>query len=75
MKRTEHNAMWGVAKQPTDTVHCHTLGYGEFSQYDPKCAACWLGHQHSWATHDLNLGHAAVQAGTERLLKAVEDAK
>ena len=52
MTRDEHNAHWDVARQPGELVHCHTLGYGEFSQYDPDCSCCWLGHQHTWEKHD-----------------------
>ncbi len=52
MTRDEHNRRWGVDRKPGDPVHCNTLGYGEFSQYDPLCPSCWLGHQHTWAKHD-----------------------
>ena len=52
MTREEHNRRWTVNRQPTDPVHCNLIGYGEISQYDPDCAACWLGHAHTWAAHD-----------------------
>jgi hypothetical protein len=52
MTREEHNRTWGVDRQPDEYVFCHTIGYGEFSQYDPDCPACWLGHPHTWAEHD-----------------------
>lgn len=55
MTRQEHNAHWGVERQPGETVFCNTLGYGEISQYDPKCPSCWLGHSHTWEKHDASL--------------------
>jgi hypothetical protein len=50
--REEHNREWGVNRQPNEYVCCHTGGYGELSQYDPNCPACWLGHLHTWDEHD-----------------------
>ena len=55
MTRQEHNRSYGVDRQPQEEVHCHTLGYNEFSQYDPLCTCCWLGHSHTWEKHDRNL--------------------
>ena len=53
MTREEHNAKWNVNRQPEDLVHCNLFGYGEISQYDPDCPACWLGRSgHTWAAHD-----------------------
>ena len=52
MKRLEHNKKYNVNRLPNERVNCHSLGYGEFSQYDPKCHLCWLGHEHTWAEHD-----------------------
>lgn len=53
MTRQEHNRRWNVNRQPEETVHCHTVGYGEYDQYDPQCAACWVGNgYHTWAEHD-----------------------
>ncbi len=53
MTREEHNAQWVVHRQPDDPVHCNLFGYGEISQYDPLCTACWLGHSgHTWEDHD-----------------------
>lgn len=54
--RADHNAKWNVTRLPADVVYCHTMGYGEISQYDPDCAACWLGHLHTWDDHDRMLG-------------------
>lgn len=63
MTREEHNAHFGVDRQPGEQVYCNTLGYGEFSQYDPDCAACWLGHRHNWEKHDRYvLGHRKAVA-------------
>lgn len=58
MLMNEHNAYWGVKRKPEDTVCCNTLVYGELSQYDPECPACWLGHRHTWAEHDAWIGDA-----------------
>lgn len=55
MTRDKHNRQHGVSRKEGDTVFCNTLGYGELSQYDPECAPCWLGHQHTWAVHDAHL--------------------
>lgn len=56
MTREEHNAHHGAARRPEEHVYCHLVcGYGELSQYDPDCAACWLGHAHTWAHHDRSL--------------------
>jgi hypothetical protein len=52
MTRHEHNARHGVNRQSEEHVSCNLLGYGELSQYDPDCAACWLGHAHTWNEHD-----------------------
>lgn len=52
MLRIEHNREYGVDRQPEELVNCTLHGYGELSQYDPGCAACWLGHVHNWAHHD-----------------------
>ncbi|MFH1184481.1 MAG: hypothetical protein V1755_05520 [Chloroflexota bacterium] len=53
MTREEHNEKWNVNRQPNDPVHCNLFGYGEISQYDPLCPACWLGHSgHTWGQHD-----------------------
>ncbi len=56
MTREEHNEHWKVDRKPEDHVFCNLIGYGEFSQYDPKCPACWLGHSHTWEEHDSWLG-------------------
>lgn len=58
MTRAEHNAHWKVDRQPSERVHCNLLGYGEISQYDPKCACCWLGQSHTWEMHDRALSRA-----------------
>jgi hypothetical protein len=60
MLLAEHNAKWGAQRSPGEQVHCHTLGYGEFSQYDPRCAACWLGHPHAWKEHDRSIRSAVA---------------
>jgi len=52
MTREEHNAAHGVNRQPHESVSCNLFGYGELTQYDADCPACWLGHRHSWAEHD-----------------------
>ena len=52
MTREEHNNHFGVNRDPEEHVLCNTGGYGELSQYDPLCCACWLGHPHTWAEHD-----------------------
>ena len=52
MTRLEHNAAWHATRQPTDQVCCNLFGYGEISQYDARCAACWLGTSHTWEKHD-----------------------
>ena len=52
MTRHKHNEKWNSNRQSDDQVHCNLIGYGELSQYDPDCAACWLGHRHNWADHD-----------------------
>ncbi|OHD22904.1 MAG: hypothetical protein A2Y38_00785 [Spirochaetes bacterium GWB1_59_5] len=59
MTRAEHHAHYGVNRQPEEHVCCNLIGYGEISQYDPACAACWLGHRHTWAEHDRSLGAPA----------------
>jgi hypothetical protein len=58
MTREEHNAAFGVNRQPEEPVSCNTLGYGEISQYDPDCAPCWLGHSHTWEKHDQSIQRA-----------------
>lgn len=55
MTREEHNAHWQAARKPTDIVYCNTLGYGELSQYDSRCGACWLRAAHTWERHDTYL--------------------
>lgn len=60
MTLAEHNAKWSVTRLPAESVFCHTLGYGEISQYDPDCASCWLGHLHTWREHDRMLEHHAA---------------
>jgi hypothetical protein len=52
MTRAEHNEKWHTDRQPDEQVLCNTIGYGELSQYDERCPACWLGHQHTWSMHD-----------------------
>ena len=52
MLRDEHNRAWGVNRQPHENVYSHLGGYGEISQYDPRCHSCWLGHPHTWEKHD-----------------------
>ena len=52
MTREEHNAAHRANRQPDDSVSCNLFGYGELSQYDADCPACWLGHRHNWAEHD-----------------------
>jgi hypothetical protein len=52
MLRIEHNAKWTVSRQPNEQVNCNLFGYGELSQYDGRCVACWHGHVHSWDKHD-----------------------
>lgn len=55
MTRLEHNAKWNANRQPDDQVRCHLLANDELSQYDSRCAACYLGHAHTWREHDANL--------------------
>ena len=55
MTRWEHNTKYLVHRLPQELVNCHTIGYGEFSQYDPRCHQCWLGHEHTWQEHDNNI--------------------
>ena len=55
MTRLEHNKIHQVTRLSQERVNCHTIGYGEFSQYDPVCCQCWLGHEHTWEEHDKNL--------------------
>ena len=71
MTREEHNARYGASRQPPDPVHCHTLGYGELSQYDPDCTSCWLGHRHTWEKHDRSI----QAARRERLRLVIEAAR
>ena len=52
MTREEHNTRFGVNREPGEWVSCNLFGYGELSQYDSDCPACWLGHRHNWAEHD-----------------------
>ena len=52
MTRAEHNQHWDANRKADEQVLCNLIGYGEMSQYDPKCAACWLGHKHTWKKHD-----------------------
>lgn len=73
MTLEEHNKSWKVNRQLHDLVLCHTLGYGEISQYDPLCSSCWLGADHNWARHDRQIlerrrqdaEHAAYLAARE----------
>ena len=62
MTREEHNAAHGVNRQPHESVSCNLFGYGELTQYDGDCPACWLGHRHSWAEHDEWLRKARAAA-------------
>ncbi len=55
MKLSEHNAKYQVKRFPQEFVNCHTIGYGEFSQYDSECVYCFLGHSHTWFDHDAEL--------------------
>lgn len=57
MTREQHNRFYGVNRQANEIVSCNVVGrdYGDLAQYDSACAACWLGHSHTWAQHDLNL--------------------
>ena len=55
MIRREHNKTFKVNRLSNERVNCHTIGYGEFSQYDSNCPQCWLGHEHTWQEHDQNL--------------------
>jgi hypothetical protein len=52
MTREEHNTAHGANRRPDESVSCNLFGYGELSQYDGECPACWLGHRHNWAEHD-----------------------
>ena len=61
MTREEHNTAHGVNRQPHESVSCNLFGYGELTQYDADCPACWLGHRHSWAEHDQWLRKAREQ--------------
>ena len=61
MTREEHNAAHGANRQPHESVSCNLFGYGELTQYDADCPACWLGHRHSWAEHDEWLRKARQQ--------------
>ena len=61
MTREEHNAAHGASRQPHESVSCNLFGYGELTQYDADCPACWLGHRHSWAEHDEWLRKARQQ--------------
>ena len=64
MLRAEHNRAWAANRQPHEEVCCNLHGYGELSQYDPRCASCWLGHRHPWEKHDESiLGQLQSQAG------------
>ncbi len=54
MLRIEHNNKDGKARRGTDNVrHWDT-------EYDARCAACWLGHAHTWDTHDWNIARHEV---------------
>ncbi len=66
MNRTEHNTTYNVNRLPQERVNCHTIGYGEFSQYDSLCVYCYLGHEHTWQEHDneITKGVLRVQGGT-----------
>lgn len=64
MTRAEHNAYWRTNRQPHEQVSCNLLGYGEATQYDADCPACWLGHAHTWAEHDAWLAGAARHVAT-----------
>ena len=77
MTREEHNAAHGVNRQPHESVSCNLFGYGELSQYDGDCPACWLGHRHSWDEHDEWIRKARQQADDwerERRRRLIDDA-
>jgi len=73
--REEHNANHGANRQASDPVYCHTLGYGELSQYDPDCASCWLGHRHTWEKHDRSILGAREERARRRLIEAACEAE
>lgn len=60
MTRQEHNAHWKANRTAAEPVYCNTIGYGELSQYDARCPACWLGHSHAWEQHDASI--AAIES-------------
>lgn len=66
MLRLEHNKHWQANRQTGESVLCNTLGYGEISQYDSRCASCWLGHDHTWQKHDDSIKrHVMAQSQTK----------
>lgn len=57
MLRYQHNEHFNASRTPKDDVYSMTFGYGEISQYDSRCASCWLGHSHNWEKHDASILH------------------
>lgn len=55
MTRETHNALWKSDRKPDERVICNLFGYGEKSQYDPRCPACWSNISHTWNQHDYYL--------------------